>query len=640
MSEEYPYLERISSPDDLKKLSFQELPYVAEEIRKKIIDVLSQTGGHLSSNLGAVELTLALHYVFNSPTDKFIFDVGHQTYTHKLITGRNDERFSKIRSDNGLSGFSSPSESEHDSFFSGHAGTALSLALGMAVSPEPSDGHIIPVIGDASLSCGLSLEALNNISTETGNFIVILNDNKMSISQNVGKISNVLGKLLNNPTASKLKKRLERIVRKIPGYGGKLIKHGQQLSLSLKNLFSSAPFFEQFGLSYIGPIDGHDIKKLITLFQSIKNQPFPIIIHVVTSKGKGVDDAQMNPSLYHGVSPAFNRKECELIKPAMKSQLTFPKIFGAQVQAIAADRSDLFVVTPAMSLGSCLESFRNDYPDRFFDVGIAEGHAVTFSAGLAKKESRKVICSIYSTFLLRALDNLFHDVCLQNIPVIFGLDRAGLAFGDGMSHHGIYDIGFLRTMPNMIVCQPRNGLILRELLNSALSWNVPTAIRYPNRVTQDGESPLTVREPGKGEILTKGEDLLIIALGHTYEIAIRLRSLFLSEGILPTIFDPIFIKPLDKNLLSILLMSHTKIIIIEEHSVKTGLFAEFSEFIVAYHFKADVLNFGVPDTWIPHGKEKTVLKNIGLTAEQIFAKAMTSFGFKKIKYKKFSGIKS
>lgn len=637
MNKEYPYLEKIHSPDDLKKFSLQELPEVADDIRRKIINVLAKTGGHLSSNLGVIELTLALHYVFDSPHDKFIFDVGHQMYTHKLITGRNNDQFLNIRSDGGLSGFSCPTESEHDLFFSGHAGNALSLALGLAARSESSKDHVIPFIGDASLSCGLSLEALNNISEDTPNLIVILNDNKMSISENVGKIAHVLIKLLNNPTASKLTKKLEKLVKKIPGYGLKLMEYGKQLSTSLKNLFSPAPFFEQFGLSYIGPVDGHDIRKLIPLLQSVKNQPFPIIIHAVTVKGRGVEDAQTNPSLYHGVSPNFDKKSCEYVTPENAAKQTFPKIFGQQIEKLGELYPELHVITPAMSLGSCLEDFKMKYPERFFDVGIAEGHAVTFSAGIAKQKSKKIVCSIYSSFLSRAFDNLFHDVCLQNLPVIFGIDRAGLAYGDGMSHQGIYDIGFLRSMPNMIICQPRNGLLLRELLISSLSWNVPVAIRYPNKETQDPKLTPITREIGKGEILTRGEDLLIIGLGHMADLALTLREIFLSVGILPTVFDPIFVKPLDKNLLSLLLMSHTKVIIIEEHSVKTGLAAEFNEFLVNYHFKADVLNFGVPDIFLSHGKSQTVLKNIGLTAEQIFTKSMTAFGMKQ--NNRSSGIK-
>ncbi|WP_213357939.1 1-deoxy-D-xylulose-5-phosphate synthase [Chlamydiifrater phoenicopteri] len=637
MIENVNLLDKVLSPEHLRQLSPSDLPLLAEEIRHKIVYVLSQTGGHLSSNLGCVELSLAMHYVFNSPQDKFVFDVGHQCYTHKLITGRNDQRFCNIRKNDGLSGFSNPEESPHDLFYTGHAGNALSLALGLAETEkqQQSNNHVLCFIGDAALSCGLTLEALNNIPDNLENFVIILNDNKMSISENVGSTARILSKLLNHPTAGKLRNKIGRWLRKIPRCGSKLEKRGRQVSISLKNLFCPAPFFEQFGLSYVGPVDGHNITKLVTLLEAVKNQPFPVIIHAVTTKGKGFDDAQENPAAYHGVAPSFCKKahlkpeDCREVAVVTKQKESFPQIFGRTVCELAAAHPSLSVVTPAMSLGSCLEDFKKSFPDNFYDVGIAEGHAVAFSGGMAKLKQGKVICSIYSTFLLRALDNLFHDVCMQKIPVVFAIDRAGLAFEDGRSHHGIYDLAFLRAMPDMIIAQPRNGNILRDLLFSSMDWNYPSAIRYPKVATESSKHPPILRHPGSAEILHQGEDILIIALGHTYQKALQLRAKLLEQGISPTIMDPIFIKPLDTHSLSLLLMTHSKIVTIEEHSLKGGLASEINDFLISFGFgKSQVLSFGVPDQFLNHDSAEAMYKSIGMDVETMFAKVMTTFGFR------------
>lgn len=641
MNDDYPILNSIQSITDFKKLSIDDLPILAHEIRRKIPDVLVSTGGHLSSNLGIIELTLALHHAFASPKDKFIFDVGHQVYTHKLITGRNNQAFSHIRQDDGLSGFTNPQESIHDLFYSGHAGNAFSLGLGLAEANQQStsQSHIIPILGDAAFSCGLTLEALNNIPPNLKRFIIILNDNKMSISENAGSISKILRRLINNPTASKLANKFENLLKTIPCCGQSLAKKSHNVSSSIKNLFSPVSFFEQFGLSYIGPIDGHNIKKMVSIFNAIKDLHFPIIIHTYTVKGKGLDEAQANPSKYHGVAPQFKQattssSESKELVPLSKKDPTFPQVFGNTIYKLAEKNSSFSVITPAMSIGSCLEDFRKYYPERFYDVGIAEGHAVTFSGGLAKQGNIKAFCIIYSTFLLRALDNIFHDVCLQNIPVIFAIDRAGLAFADGHSHQGIYDISFLRAMPNLILCQPRDGTMLQELVHNALEWNCPVAIRYPNATTN--YEPLQInssqRKIGKGEILSHGEDFLIIALGHMCSVAHELRNQLLKLGITCTIVDPIFIKPLDKNLLSTLLMTHSRIITIEEHSIKGGLAAEINEFLATYSFKPDILNFAVPDQFFAHGNKSTVLKKAGLDTQSILKKILIHFNLQTKKH--------
>jgi len=621
-------LEQIQRPEDIKQFDVIHLQDLAQEIRERIITVLSVNGGHLASNLGSVELTLALHYVFNSPDDKFIFDVSHQTYTHKLLTGRNNQLFNKIRTYKGLSGFAHPKESEHDHFFAGHAGTALSLAIGMAQARhlQQSEEHIIPIIGDATLTCGLSLEALNNITKNLSRFIVILNDNEMSISQNVGGITNILSRLLSNPTTSKLAHELEMLVSKIPVYGSTLAKKGHKIAESVKNLVSSAPFFEQFGLSYIGPIDGHDMRKMVAAFQAIKDLEMPVIIHLLTKKGQGVEKAESDPITYHGAKP-FDPKTCEFL-PSSSNKATFPKIFGTHMIELGEKNPKLVAVTPAMSLGSCLDPFKERFSDRFFDVGIAEGHAVTFCGGLAKSQTLSVVCSIYSTFFQRALDNLFQDVCLQEIPVIFAVDRAGLATGDGATHHGIYEISFLRTMPNMVICQPRNGQLLKELLTSSLHWNRPTAIRYPNNTTEDGCEPLQNRPLGKAEILAEGSDLLIVALGHQYLDALTLREMLMEKGISAMVVDPIFVKPLDTDLFGKLLLSHSRIVTLEEHSLKGGLGSEINDFLFAHDFNhVQVLNFGIPEAFIEQGSYKELLNEIGLTPEKMLLRILAHFSF-------------
>ncbi|MCC5831995.1 MAG: 1-deoxy-D-xylulose-5-phosphate synthase [Chlamydiales bacterium] len=622
------HLEKIYSPEELKLLSIPDLKVLSQEIRDRIIRVLSVNGGHLASNLGSIELTLALHYVFRSPADKLIFDVSHQTYTHKLITGRNDARFDRIRQYKGLNGFSHPKESPHDHFYAGHAGTALSLALGMARARDLAQekNHVIPIIGDATLTCGLSLEALNNISRDLSRFILVLNDNEMSISKNVGGITNILSRLLNNPTTSKWRRELETLVSKIPHYGSSLAKQGFKLTESVKNIVSSAPFFEQFGFSYIGPIDGHDVKKLIAVFEAVKDLDMPIVIHAMTKKGQGVERAERDPITYHGVKP-FDPKTCEFL-PSPSKKATFPKIFGKHMVSMGEKNPRLAVITPAMSLGSCLTSFDEKFPSRFFDVGIAEGHAVTFSGGLAKTGKLNVVCSIYATFLQRALDNLFQDVCLQEIPVVFAIDRGGLSPGDGATHHGIYEIGFLRTMPNMAICQPRDGHLLKELLESAFSWKCPAAIRYPNLPTDEREDEIRYRPLGKGEILAEGEDLLIIALGHKCTAALELRAHLKEEGVSAAVVDPIFVKPLDKDLFSRLLLKHNRIVTIEEHSLKGGLGSEINEFLVSHDFgHVEVLNFGIPETFLDQGGYQDLLDEIGLTPEKMLKKIMAHFSF-------------
>ncbi|WP_042280157.1 1-deoxy-D-xylulose-5-phosphate synthase [Candidatus Protochlamydia sp. R18] len=618
-------LSNLNHPNDIKNLSYSDLKYLAHEIRQRIIEVLSVNGGHLASNLGVVELTLALHKVFESPDDKFIWDVSHQTYVHKLLTGRND-RFHEIRQFKGLCGFSHPKESIHDHFHAGHAGTALSLALGVAKNRDLTKrkDYIIPIIGDATLTCGLTLEALNNISRELKRFIVILNDNAMSISKNVGAITHILSRLLSNPTTNKIHQELDTIVSKIPNYGPILSQQGHKITESLKNLVSPAVYFEQYGLSYIGPIDGHDTKKLVDVLEGVKDSNWPVIIHVLTRKGEGMDEAIKNPISYHGAKPFSKDTGKFLPNPITKP--TFPKIFGSHLLKMAEKDPSIVAITPAMSAGSCLDDFMKTFPERCIDVGIAESHAITFAGGMAYGGKMKIVASIYATFLQRAFDNVFHDICLQELPVVFAIDRAGISGPDGSTHHGIYDISFLNAMPNMIIAQPRNGQVLKELMESAFSWKRPTAIRYPNLMTEEFNHPICERELGKGEVLIEGNEILIVALGHMNQAALKVRDLLAQTGIEATVLDPIFIKPLDSELFCKLLLNHNKIVTIEEHSVVSGMGSIINNFLVGQGFnQIQVLNLGIPEAFLDHGRNQDLLNEIGLVPEKIFRQIQSHF---------------
>ncbi|MBS0620438.1 MAG: 1-deoxy-D-xylulose-5-phosphate synthase [Verrucomicrobia bacterium] len=617
-------LSQISGPDSLKALDAGQLPLLAQEIRQKIIDVLAINGGHLASNLGIVELTIALHRVFHSPDDKFIFDVSHQSYPHKLLTGRQRE-FERIRQFKGLCGFCNPKESPHDHFYAGHAGTAFSLGLGVAKNRDMTGRkeHILPILGDASLTCGLTLEALNNVPKDLSRFIIVLNDNKMSISNNVGAMTHILSRFLNNPTSNKLYQEIENLLSKVPGYGTTLAKQSSRAIESLKNLVSTAPFFEQFNLAYVGPIDGHDIDKLIAVLSALKDTTQPVLLHVITVKGKGMESATQNPIPYHGCKP-FDKVTGKFLPSPTKP--TFPQIFGRHLLKMAETDPSIVAVTPAMPAGSCLDAFMDKFPERCLDVGIAEGHAVTFCGGIAYGKKMKVVCSIYATFLQRALDNLFHDVCLQELPVVFAIDRGGISGPDGSTHHGIYDISFLNAMPNMIICQPRNGHVLKELLSSAFDWGRPVAIRYPNKATEETDLPVHKRELGQAEVLAEGKHLALVALGHMCETAFAVRDLLREEGIEATIIDPVFVKPLDSELFCNLLHTHTHVATIEEHAQSGGLASIFNSFVIRNKFQhVHVLNFGIPDTFLEQGTNQELLAEIGLSPQAIVEQILQEF---------------
>lgn len=625
-------LSKIRTPEDIKHFSHPQLQQLAAEARTRIIEVMSVNGGHLASNLGAVELTIALHKVFNAPYDKFIWDVSHQTYTHKLLTGRND-RFHQIRQHKGLCGFCHPKESPYDHFHAGHAGTALSLALGVAKNRDlgGDDAYVLPIIGDATLTCGVSLEALNNIPKHLKRFIMILNDNAMSISENVGAITHILSRILSNPLTVKLHQELDSLVGKIPSYGAALSKQGHRFTESLKNLVSPAVFFEHYGLSYVGPIDGHDIKKMIDVLEGLKDSTWPVVVHVLTKKGQGMEIAIQNPTPYHGAKP-FHLDTGKFL-PSPSNKPTFPKVFGNHILKMAEKDPDIVAVTPAMSAGSCLDDFMKKYPDRCLDVGIAESHAITFCGGLTYGGKRKVVASIYATFLQRAMDNVFHDVCLQELPVVFAIDRAGISGPDGATHHGIYDISFLNAMPNMVITQPRNGHVLKELLESAFNWGRPTAIRYPNMATEETSEPLLTRHLGKGEVLAEGSELLLMGLGHMNLMALKVRELLKSYGVTATVLDPVFVKPLDTELICNLLLTHSRLVTMEEHSAVAGMGSIVNHFLMSQGYSnVQVLNFGIPEAFLDQGSHSDLMNEIGLTPEKIAQRIVSHFALKEANY--------
>ncbi len=587
-----PLIETINTKY-LKTLSILQLKALAKKVRQRIIEVVSVNGGHLSSNLGVVELSIAVHFVFDSIKDQIIFDVGHQSYVHKILTGRN-ETFNTLRQTGGISGFTSPEESIHDHFYAGHAGNALSLALGVAKDRDlkEKDAHIIPLLGDASFTCGLTLEAMNNIPKNLKKFITVLNDNAMSISKNVGAIKSILD-CFNKPSRT-----------------------GSDRNENNGKLKSTSPFFEQFGLNYVGPIDGHDLGQLIDTFTKLKNTKKPALVHVLTLKGQGMESAIKNPTSYHGAKP-FNPVTGEF-HPSKTHHTSFPKVFGKEVLLLGDKYPDLVAITPAMPVGSCLDAFMKRHPSRCIDVGIAEGHAVTYAAGIGLRKEIKVIACIYSTFIQRAFDNIYHDVCIQKSPIIFAIDRAGLACGDGVTAQGIFDIAYLNAMPGLIITQPRDGHILKELLESALNWDSPVAIRYPNLSTEDSNASKKKRLIGKGDILSEGRDVVIISLGHMSSVALDVKKQLLNYQINATVIDPVFIKPLDTELLSRSCAKASLIVTIEEHALNGGLGSIINHFILnSGCSEAKVLNFGIPDRLISHGSHKDLLKSLGLTSENI-----------------------
>jgi 1-deoxy-D-xylulose-5-phosphate synthase len=612
------YLEHIKSPEDLKKLSISELKKLAKEIRNTIVHRVSKNGGHLASNLGVVELTIALHYVFNSPVDKIIWDVGHQSYTHKLLTGRY-EKFPSLRKYMGIAGFPQRSESEHDAFGTGHSSTSISAALGIIEGRDKNkeDFKVIAVIGDGAMTAGLALEGLNNAGDLKKDLIVILNDNEMSISASVGALSAYLNRILTGDLYQKFKRDTKSFLEGIPKLGGAAAKIARKTEEMLKGIFLPGILFEELGFNYVGPIDGHNIELLIDTLERIKTTSPPVLIHVITKKGKGYEFSEKDPSLFHGTGPF----KIETGLPIDETDITYSEIFGDTLIELAVKDDKIIAISAAMKEGTGLKHFARIYPDRFYDVGIAEQHAVTFAAGLATQGLKPVV-AIYSTFLQRAYDEIVHDVCLQNLHVIFTIDRAGIVGEDGPTHNGIFDISYLRHIPNMVVMSPKDANELKVMLELALNHNGPVAIRYPRSKADLSENrynqPVTFKM-GEAEIVNTGKDVAIIAIGKTVYPALTAAKRLEKEGITVMVINARFIKPLDEKMIKSVALIIPRIITIEENVIQGG----FGSAVLEFLNKIEIPNLrlrrlGIPDVFIEQGRQDELRKIYGLDEEGIY----------------------
>ena len=613
-------LPTITGPADLKKLTIKELTALAAEIRSFLLEHVSQTGGHLAPNLGVVELTLAIHTVFNSPTDEIVWDVGHQSYVHKILTGR-AERFSTLRQYGGLSGFPKYKESEHDIFETGHSSTSISAALGLAQARDLAgkNYHVLAVIGDGAMGGGMAFEALNHAGDMGTNLIVILNDNEMSISHNVGGLAAYLGRIRTDPKYFRFKEDLQELMLKIPAIGGKMIKSMDRLKDAVKQLIVPGMLFEELGFTYLGPVNGHNLEAMMGVMRGAKKLKGPILIHVLTKKGKGYTFAENNPDFYHGVGPFDPQTPPQ---PGVRGSVpTYTDVFGDTMVRLGQEQQNLIAITAAMAAGTGLTAFAQAFPRRFFDVGIAEQHAVTFAAGLARKGFRPVV-AVYSTFLQRAYDQVLHDVCMQNLPVLFALDRAGLVGEDGETHHGVFDISYLRHMPNLSILCPRDENYLQHALVTGLQHDGPVAIRYPRGKGLGAamEAPRTLPW-GRGELLRQGRDLTILAVGTMVAPALAAAVRLEKKGLSTAVIDLIFIKPLDTELLlQAALNSRYGLVTVEENVLAGGMGSAVLEFLEEHGLgKVPVQRLGVPDQFVSHGARSILLQDVGLTEENITA---------------------
>ncbi|MFA6321068.1 MAG: 1-deoxy-D-xylulose-5-phosphate synthase [Candidatus Omnitrophota bacterium] len=609
-------IENIKEPSDLRKLSLTELPKVADEIRQEILKTVSYSGGHLASSLGSVELAVAIHYAFDTPKDFLLWDVGHQAYPHKILTGRLS-RFSTLRQLGGLSGFPNKEESpEYDLFTCGHSSTSISNALGLVMARDLSGekNKVIAIIGDASLAGGMSFEALNHAGHTGKDIIVILNDNERSISKSVGALSKYLNRILAAPAYNKIRLDVEKVIKRIPRFGFRAYRAARKLEEGLKNLLIPGMLFEELGFRYFGPIDGHNITQLVTTFRNLKDLHEPILIHVITKKGKGYKFAEADPVSFHGTG-AFDLATGK--KLSAGTQVTFTKIFGDKMLELAEGDPKIVAITAAMPDGTGLGKFSEKFPERFFDVGIAEEHAVGLGAGLARGGFKPII-SIYSTFMQRSYDQIIHDVCLQNLPVILCLDRAGIVGEDGPTHHGLFDIAYLRNIPNLTVMAPASPAELGDMLEFAVKLNGPVAIRYPRGASLPDKTSGAPIKLGKAEILRTGRDVAIVAIGSMVETALEIAELLEKKKIAATVVNARFIKPIDEELLSDLSAGVKKIVTIEEGVLDGGFGSSVLEFIEKSSIKGvKVRRIGLPARFIEHGKRKELFSKYNLTPDAI-----------------------
>ena len=593
-------LNKIQSPSDIKKLSISELNDLAQEIKLFLIESIEQTGGHLSSNLGTIELTIAMHYVFDTPNDTFVWDVGHQAYTHKVLTGRKD-LMSSLRQKDGISGFTKRSESEHDAFGAGHSSTSISAALGIAIANkiQQKTDTSLAIIGDGALTGGMSFEALNHAGDTDANLLIILNDNDMSISKNVGALSKYLTRLISGKIYSTMKSKSLKFLERLP----RIQKFAKRSEEHLKGMFLPGTLFEELGIDYFGPIDGHDISVLIKTLQNLKNIHKPRILHIITKKGHGLEAAEQNPLKFHGISPPSKSNN---------NNPSYSKVFGDWLCNSAESDEKVVGITPAMSEGSGMVDFANRFPERFIDVAIAEQHAVTLAGGMATKGMKPVV-AIYSTFLQRGYDQFIHDIALQNLNVIFAIDRAGLVGADGATHAGIFDLSFLRCIPNIVIMSPSSSLEMYKALNFSHTYDGPVCVRFPRgKSTIENFVTADAIELGKGHIIRTGKDVAIFAFGNMLEPAIKA-----SEKINATVIDMRFVKPLDESLIVDTAKNYKKLISIEDNTVVGGAGSAINDLLQSHDIKTPLQILGVPDQVTEHGTQNELYELYGLDEKSI-----------------------
>ena len=614
-------LEQIKEPENLKNMSPEELCVLAGEIRTFLIEKISHTGGHLASNLGVVELTIALLRTFDLPKDKIIWDVGHQSYTHKILSGRMQE-FDELRQYGGLSGFPKRKESPYDAFDTGHSSTSISAGLGIAQGRDilGEDYKVVSVIGDGALTGGMAYEALNNAARMKKNFIIVLNDNKMSISENVGGMSRYLGGLRTGNGYNDLKKNVADTLERIPVVGERMIDRIKRTKNSIKQLFIPGMLFENMGITYLGPVDGHNIQALCKVFKEAQKLDHAVLVHVLTKKGKGYEPAEKNPAAFHGVSP-FDIKTGRPV--AEKKYPTYTDVFSKKLCQLGETHPELVAVTAAMPDGTGVAAFGKRFPDRFFDVGIAEAHAVTSAAGMAAAGLRPVV-AVYSSFLQRGYDQILHDVCIQNLPVIFAVDRAGLVGSDGETHQGIFDYSYLTSIPNMSVAAPKNLWELRAMLDFAMDYKAPFAIRYPRGTAYRGlkefMQPISY---GKGEMLYEEEDIALLAVGSMVSTGEHVREKLKEESYSCTLANARFVKPFDKELVERLAKNHRLIVTMEENVLQGGFGLPVTAYIHEHYPQVKVLNIALPDAYVEHGNVSVLREGLGIDSDSIIRKLKT-----------------
>lgn len=617
-------IEKIVSENDIKKLKKEEYSTLAAEIREFLLEKISCCGGHLASNLGVVELTMALHLVLDFPNDKVVWDVGHQAYTHKILTGRKDG-FDMLRTYGGMSGFPKRRESKCDCFDTGHSSTSISAGLGLVAGKALNDdnGYVVSVIGDGALTGGMAFEALNNAATINRNFIIVLNDNEMSISENVGGMSSYLTGIRTGNAYNDLKEGVTKTLNSIPVVGEKLVNQIKKTKSGIKQLVIPGMLFENMGITYLGPVDGHNISQMVKVFNEAKKLDHAVLVHVITKKGKGYAPAEKHPSRYHGIDPFDVETGKALVK---KTKPTYTDTFSHYLTKYAENNEKIVAITAAMPEGTGLKKFKEEYPDRFFDVGIAEQHAVTFAAGLAASGLKPYV-AIYSSFLQRAYDQILHDVCIQDLPVVFMIDRAGLVGGDGETHQGIFDLSYLGSIPNMSILAPKNKYELGDMMKYTTYFNGPIAIRYPRGTAYDGLNEF--REPikyGKSEVIYKEKDIALLAVGNMVERAVKVREVLKEKGYRCSLINARFVKPFDEECINELAKSHDLLVTMEEN-VLNGSFGEnVLRYVNSMELDMDVLNIAVPNLYLEHGNVELLRKEAHIDEESVVNRILERYG--------------